>query len=359
MTTRDALTVEVTDTLPSLTSEWDALVDAVKAPPFLRPGWFELWWRAFGTGQTCLLTVRRGDALVGVLPLERRGHALASMANDHTPGFDLVADDDAAPELARAMLGLRPRRVTLEYLQADGAGLRSVAEAARAARYRVVLRDWERPPFVALDGDWEAYESSLDGKLRRDLARRTRRLAEEGAVSFDVHDGTENLEELLDEGYALEPSGWKASRGTAIVSQPETREFYTGLARWAANRGTLRLSFLRLDGRPLAFQFGFEENRAYYFLKGGYAPAYKRFAPMKLLLRSVLQNAFLSELERFEFLGPPEPFKLEWTSTCHDLKRVELFDRSARSTGSWFATAFARPAAKKIRGLVRQAKPGP
>ena len=225
-----------------------------------------------------------------------------------------------------------------------------MAEAARAARYRVVLRDWERPPFVALDGDWEAYESTLDGKLRRDLARRTRRLAEEGAVTFDVHDGTENLEELLDEGYALEPSGWKASRGTAIVSQPETREFYTGLARWAANRGTLRLSFLRLDGRPLAFQFGFEENRAYYFLKGGYAPAYKRFAPMKLLLRSVLQNAFVSELERFEFLGPPEPFKLEWTSTCHDLKRVELFDRSARSTGSWFATAFARPAAKKIRG---------
>jgi CelD/BcsL family acetyltransferase involved in cellulose biosynthesis len=252
------------------------------------------------------------------------------------------------------LLGLRPRRVTLEYLEAEGAGLRSVREAAVAAGYRLVVRDWERPPFVALDGDWESYERSLDGKLRRDLARRGRRLAEEGAVTVDVRDGGEKLDELLEEGFALEPSGWKTSRGTAIVSRRETREFYSGLAQWAAKRGILRLSFLRLDRRPLAFQLGLEDGGVYYFVKGGYDPAYSRFAPMKLLVRSMIEYAFARGLERFEFLGPPEPFKLEWTSTCHDLKRVELFDRSVLSMGSWIAIAFVRPAAKRIRTLARR-----
>jgi CelD/BcsL family acetyltransferase involved in cellulose biosynthesis len=325
----------------------------MKAPPFLRPGWFELWWRAFGTGTACLVTVRRGGVLVGVLPLVRRGRALASMANDHTPLFDPLAHNpEVTLLLSRALLDLHPRRATLEYLEAGGTGLRSVAEAAIAAGYRLVVRDWERPPFVAIDGDWGAYERSLDGKLRRDLARRRRRLDEEGSVTVDVRDGAEMLEEALEEGFALEPSGWKASRGSAIISRPETREFYAGLARWAAKRGILRLSFLRVDGRPLAFQFGLEEHGVYYFVKGGYAPAESRYAPMKLLLRSVLQNGFASGLERFEFLGPPEPFKLEWTSTCHDLKRVELYDRSVGSTGSWIKTAFARPAAKTVHGVL-------
>jgi CelD/BcsL family acetyltransferase involved in cellulose biosynthesis len=349
------LTTQIQHAMEAVAGDWDTLADVVGAAPFLRPGWFELWWRAFGDGQACVLTATRQGALVGVVPLVRRGRALASMANDHTPGFDLVAKDEGvALELSRALLGLRPRRVTLEYLEAGGMGLRSAREAALAAGYRLVVRDWERPPFVALDGGWESYEQSLDGKLRRDLARRTRRLAEEGVVTFDVRDGAEQLDGLLEEGFALEPSGWKASRGTAIVSRPETRDFYAGLAQWAAKRGILRLSFLRLDHRPLAFQFGLEDGGVYYFVKGGFDPGYSRFAPMKLLLRKMLENSFSNGLERFEFLGPPEPFKLEWTSTCHDLKRLELFDRSVPSTGSWAAAAFGRPMAKKIKALARQ-----
>jgi CelD/BcsL family acetyltransferase involved in cellulose biosynthesis len=355
--TPPSLTVQVHDAIDSLRSDWEALADAVKAPPFLRAGWFELWLRAFGAGETRLLAVSKGDILVGVLPLVHRGQAITSMANDHTPVFDLLAqDDDAALELSEALLALRPRSVVLEYLEGEGRGLRSVRQAADAAGYRLVIRDWERPPFVALDGGWESYERSLDGKLRRDLARRARRLAEEGAVTFEFRDGAGELDELLEEGFALEPSGWKASRGTAIVSQPETREFYTGLARWAADRGILQLSFLRLDEQPLAFQFGLEDSGVYYFVKGGYDPAFSRYAPMKLLLRRMLESAFSKGLNRFEFLGPPEPFKLEWTSTCHDLKRVELFDRSIPATGAWAAAAFGHPAAKKVKALIRQSR---
>jgi CelD/BcsL family acetyltransferase involved in cellulose biosynthesis len=218
----------------------------------------------------------------------------------------------------------------------------------------VALRDWERPPYVLIEGTWDEYERGLEGKLRRDLARRHRRLEELGPVELDVQDGAERLDELLEEGFALEPSGWKSARGTAIVSHPETRAFYAGLAEWSARRGVLRLSFLRVGGRPLAFQLGLEEGATYFFVKGGYDPAYTRFAPAKLLLQAVLRRAFAARLRRFEFLGPPEPFKLEWTSTCHDLKRVRAFGPTAPALAGWAMEAFGRPAATRVRNTARR-----
>jgi hypothetical protein len=70
--------------------------------------------------------------------------------------------------------------------------------------------------------------------------------------------------------HAIEASGWKGERGAAIISRPETRSFYTEVSRWAARNGWLRLAFLRLDGRALAFQCGLEDGGTHYFLKGGF-----------------------------------------------------------------------------------------
>jgi CelD/BcsL family acetyltransferase involved in cellulose biosynthesis len=340
-----------------LATEWDGLADRTRAAPFLRPGWFELWSRSFPSSNPCILIVREQGRLEGVLPLVRRRRAIASMTNDHTPGFELIAgSEDAALALAQALFAMHANRVTIDYVEGAATGMRVLRTAARASGYRTAVRAWERPPYVNVEGSWEAYESGLDGKLRRDLARRRRRLGELGSVSVEVHDGAEGLEQLLEEGFALEPSGWKEARGSAIVSRPETREFYTGLARWGVERGMLRLSFLRLDGRPIAFQFGLEDGGAYFFVKGGYDPAHTRSAPAKLLVQALLERAFSHGLSRFEFLGPAESFKLEWTSTCHDLKRFEAFGRTPFATAQWAAVVYGRPAATRVSRALRRAK---
>ena len=48
------------------------------------------------------------------------------------------------------------------------------------------------------------------------------------------------------------------------------------MARWAAAKGWLRLAFLRLDGKPLAFDFGLNDGNTLYSLKTGYDEAYRR-----------------------------------------------------------------------------------
>ena len=168
-------------------------------------------------------------------------------------------------------------------------------------------------------------------------------------------DGTQRLAELLDEGFALETSGWKEARGTAIRSRPETHRFYSDLAVWSAEHaGILRLSFLRLDGRALAFQYGLEDSGTYSFVKGGYDPAYARFAPARLLIYDLLERAFSIGLERYDFLGAPEPFKLEWTGRTRALNRLEAFAPGPIASAAWAASAYGRPVARRVRAAARR-----
>jgi CelD/BcsL family acetyltransferase involved in cellulose biosynthesis len=167
-----------------------------------------------------------------------------------------------------------------------------------------------------------------------------------------VRDGRECLDALLAEGFAVEPSGWKAETGTAIVSRPETASFYTDVARWAAARAELRLAFLRLDGQPLAFHFTIEDGRFAYQLKGGYEPRFKQYSPGSLLIARMLEWAFARNLRSYEFLGEDESFKADWTSDTRNRLAVQAFPHSVSGSVAFAALSYGRPLAKRARDLV-------
>ena len=348
------MAVERPDGIETIAADWDTLADGIDAPPFLRPGWAAAWWRAFGAGTLEVLAVRQAGRLAAVVPLQRRRGVLASLSNWHTPQFGAVGEDESAlRELAAALFSAGPRRTTLTFLDPASADTQAWLAAGRTHRYRLLVRTLERPPYLDLEGDWQAYLAERPGKLRRDLDRRMRLLEQEGAVPLQVSDGSEQLDELLAEGFRVEGSGWKSERGTAIESRPETRSFYTEVARWAARAGWLRLAFLRLDSRPIAFQYGLESGGCYYFLKGGFDAAYLRFAPGKLLLRAMLERSFGSGIVRFDFGGGDEAFKREWTDVSRELVRLDALASSVPGFAEWAAFAYARPLARRLLALRR------
>lgn len=348
------MVVERPDGIETIAAEWDTLADRIDAPPFLRPGWAGAWWRAFGAGALEVLAVRNAGRLAAVVPLQRRGGVVASLSNWHTPQFGAVGEDEPAlRELAAALFATGGRRTTLTFLDPASADTQAWLAAARSHRYRLLIRTLERPPYLDLEGSWQAYEAQRPAKLRRDLDRRMRLLEREGAVSLEVSDGSERLDELLAEGFRVEGSGWKSEQGTAIESRPETRGFYTEVAGWAARAGWLRLAFLRLGSRPVAFQYALESGGCYYFLKGGFDAAYLRFAPGKLLLRAMLQRSFASGIARFDFGGEDEAFKREWSDMSRELVRLDALSSSVPGLAEWAAFAYARPLARRLLALRR------
>ena len=216
------------------------------------------------------------------------------------------------------------------------------------------MRTLEKPPYLQTDGDREEYERVLDRRVLSESRRRRRRLSEEGELSFDSNNGREGLDALLEEGFRVEASGWKGEAGTAILSREETRRFYTEIARWSAERGWLRLAFLRLDGRAIAFQYLIEHGGVVSQLKGGFDEEYRKFAPGTLLVQEVIARAFDSEARRYEFLGADEPFKLEWATARHDRNLLQAFAPTVAGRVDRAAFEYGRPAAKRVLARLRR-----
>jgi CelD/BcsL family acetyltransferase involved in cellulose biosynthesis len=351
------VTIDVHDAIAPRAAEWEALAARAGATPFARPGWFSAWWPAFGAGDPVVVTTTRGGRLTGVLPLHRRAGVLASPTNAHTPGFGMLAENaSAAAELASWLFAQRPRRVQLDYVDSADPALPQLCRAARRCGHRMLCTVVQRSPYAVLVPG-EDVDRRLGAKAAGNLRRNLRRLEEVGAVEVQFEDAPSHIDQLLDEGFRLESSGWKAERGTAILSSPATRRFYTALARWASDAGLLRLGFLRLDGRAIAFEFVLQDEEALYLLKGGYDPAYRRFAPGKLLFRTLMARAVASGARRFELLGAAEPWKLEWTSQCHERILVRSYARTVVGLADCATQTaylrYGRPLAKRALSRVR------
>lgn len=346
---------EIHRTIASVAAAWDALADEVEAAPFMRPGWFTAWHEAFaGTGLT-IVALRRNGHLAAVIPLIERRGAVRSATNDHSPMFDILATGEAAAhDLATAVFERRPRSAILQLVDPDGASVRGWLSGAARAGYTTKAETILSSPFIDTTCRWEEYEGRIGTRVKSDLRRRRRRMEDEGEVGIEVHDGSVGLDLLLDEGFHVEAAGWKGKAGTAIGAMPMTRRFYSQIARWAAERGSLRLCFLRLDGQAIAFNYDLVADGVYYALKGGYDEAFRRFSPGKILRLEIIERSFTQGIVRYEFLGEDEPYKLEWADQLRPLVRVQAFRTSVAGQVERFAYSHGRPLAKRTLAGARR-----
>ena len=276
-----------------------------------------IWWRAFGTGSLEIHALRRAGEVVAVAPFVRRGSALASPTNAESPEFGfLSADDAAAEELTRWLLA-SASRIAVAKASATDAAIASLVEAAPEAGFDVHRSTQQRSPYLDLSGTWNDFEASISKNFRQTVKRRRRQLEREGTLEIVAYDGTSRLASLLREGFGVEPSEWKAAAGTAIASNPRTELFYSGVAGWATRRGWLRLVFMRLDDKPIAFRLDLQTDDTLFHVKGGFDTAYARFSPGNVLQYWTVEKAFEDRLNRYEFLGADERHKTVWTSTAH------------------------------------------
>jgi CelD/BcsL family acetyltransferase involved in cellulose biosynthesis len=218
-------------------------------------------------------------------------------------------------------------------------------------------RPVDRYELVDTAAGWEAFWQSRSRNTRSDVKRRRKRLAEAGELEIVVHEGAESLDDDLAVVVAIEASGWKGAAGTALAAQPADRRFYRELAEWAAARGWLRLSFLRLDGRPIAFHYSLQAHGVLYALKIGYADDMSRFSPGKVLLAAEIERAFTEGLRRFDFAGSPAPYKTQWATGHRDLLEIASFPGTPLGLAGRVAERArlrAIPAAKSARDAVRR-----
>lgn len=308
----------------ALAPEWNALVARTDDQVFYRHEFLRCWLTHFDPRAALrVLTAREpGGRLVAALALREERttqfglpvRVLSSPSNPHSCRFDMLAEEPArAGEAFLAHLEKDPDWNLLRIADVpDGGAAWGLLRAAEARNMPMGTWLSARSPYVTLPTTLEGWRGGPAYNPKA-LRRRRRRLQERGPSSLVHVSSREGLEDWLADGFAVERSGWKARRGTAISQDPRTLGFYSDLARIAADAGYLSLYYLRLEDKTLAFQFGLNYGGRYLALKPGYDEAYAQLSPGQLLTEDMIHDCVSRGLTELDLLGDETPFKSEWT----------------------------------------------
>ena len=339
-----------------LRPEWEGLAERERLP-FARHGWFAAWWHAFGNRRRLEICVLwDGAKLAGIFPLAAGGSGLDALANVHTPVFrPLARDKEALRRLSEAAVERASDVLRVSELSADDPAVEAVAKASRSAGRLTLVENGRVSPLAETTGNLAAYLQKMDRKARKDLERRRRKLESEQEASFAPVAVPVDLERELAAGFAVEASGWKGERKTAVVRSQITSAFYRGLAEEFAPEGRLRLSAISVNGRPIAFDYCLLDHGRLWILKGGYDEAFRGYAPGLLLTLAQIERAFELGLEAVELCGDLAPWKLRFATGSRAHRSVHSYRRRPAPIGRY---AYRRSVRPQIWRAYRRLLPG-
>jgi CelD/BcsL family acetyltransferase involved in cellulose biosynthesis len=299
------------DAFAALADEWDDLVLAMPRPsPFLLHGWLLEWWRHHGSRRRlCVEVAREHGRLTGALPLfvERRfGVRVAHMLGEDAAALaDVLVADGAHPQTAALLID------RAAHCGADLADVFGLAADSRLGPGLTLVPRAEAP-VLELAGGWDAVYQARTSTKRRSLHRRRRRqLAELGAVEFTVARGPVELAGALEEAFRLHAARWRDRPEASGFATPTGRRFHRAALHALAPSGVARIALLRVGGQAVACNYFFVLGDRMYFHELAFDPAFARWSPGQITTLDTLAAAAAEGVERVEFLGGAERYKLE------------------------------------------------
>jgi CelD/BcsL family acetyltransferase involved in cellulose biosynthesis len=185
-----------------------------------------------------------------------------------------------------------------------------------------------RSPYLKLEGTWEDKLKTLQPRFRTALRSREKRLREKGNVELRFLDSPNDWRSGLEAVSEIEENSWKVSAGSAITDQDFQWRFYTQYAPLAAERGTLKIPVLFLDGEPIAYDYALYDRGVYYLLKTSYKKNWSEMHPGFVLRKLLVEWVYTQRGSEIDFLGKDEDYKLKWTSTVREHTVNYAFNRN-------------------------------
>mgnify|MGYP001289291938 CR=1 FL=1 len=302
--TSGAATVERIDPadLPvSLAIEWDELADAAAEPNSFAERWFvEAGVRHLPRPKSLTAFAVRltGDRLDAIFLLHKDGRygrwPLAAWQNwlhhHQFLGLPLIRKDmetDAWQALFKhldATPGAPPAYYFSEMphgASATQALLSLKRKPVIVHTYSRALMKWGRTP----EGYWEA---AVRKKKRKEIGRLEKRLDDIGPVRCERSTGADDISEWIDAFLALEASGWKGERGSALARGGATQAFFRDALAEALARGRAEMLRLKVADQTIAMLVNFLAPPGAFSFKIAYDEAFARYSPGVLIEKANL-----------------------------------------------------------------------
>ncbi len=299
--------------------------------PLARAETLPLWLEHFAPAAALRVLVvrRRSGAWMACLPLVagRVGRWFPAgrlPGNAWATAGDLLLDPQVAqqPELWHAIgeaLRQLPWRVLwLEDLPVESR--RWMQWRRHLPGDRIACDGCRRVPVGVTDltGDWDQFFRTRSRNFRKTLRRCQRGLERQGNVELLVHpDPRFSAEELMEMVREVERRSWKFQQGTALVQHPHVDAFFGRWTQLLDHSSHLAIFLLCVDGRPVAYEWGYIAKGTYFSHKCSYDQQLSECSPGHVLCRLVLEHLFARPgVQRVDYLGPMTEAIRRW-STGH------------------------------------------
>ena len=346
--------------LDELPAGWDELSAAQS--PLADAAWILCLADAFAE-RPQLFTQWQDGRLVAGLAVTRRDGVVrrwTSLDNEHAP-YWLLAGTPSDPRAFLEHVLEDAEYLFLRRLPIESPACHALRAAADDAGLPASLIESEAGDArIAIAGTWDELRARLPKNFQRDLPRKQRQLAKQGALALVTHTAPgAALDAALAESFAVEARGWKGSEGSPIERDPRTLRFYTELARALAATGRFALYTLVLDGKIIAFEYCLRGGGHIEMLKLSFDPAFEKTSPGQVLRMMLLEQETARGEARYYHLGRPSEWKQRWATEVAPLCTLRIYARTPRGRAAFLAGPVLRDRlkrsslAKRIRDRLR------
>jgi CelD/BcsL family acetyltransferase involved in cellulose biosynthesis len=271
---------------------WRALAArAIEPNGYYLPEW-ELAVNASAVGRTdtSALCAWNDAQLVGLMPAISMRQAyripLPALVSGHpygtlcTPLLDRDRPEAAAAALMQAARESGAHALILRDVSLDGAAMQAITDVlARDGLRPRVLQSHLRACLDATRDPDALLHEALGGKKLKEVRRQRNRLADHGAVAFEVARSPDNLSAATQVFLALEASGWKGQRGTALIQSKGDAAFIRRATTTLGATGQCEIVTLRAGATPVASGVVLRHQDRAFFFKLGVDERFAKFSP--------------------------------------------------------------------------------
>jgi hypothetical protein len=345
-------------------SRWNELARGI---PFCRWEWLEAWWRHYGidrdgggSRQLCVVALWEHEELIGIAPwftqpLWVEGKSLRALGDGEVCSEYVTLlvqqgkEDEVGASLARwlsdSATGDELHPIEWDVLELCGVVpndravnrlVQQLSEYGNNVYARAGFGCWR----IELPRRWDDYLGRLSKSHRKQVRRAARQLARRRVVTHYAK-SAEELQMGFEVLVQLHQRRWQSLGQRGCFDLPGFLPFHREVSLRLFGEGCVDLTWLALDGRPLAAEYHLLGNDTVYAYQSGIDPDRLEDDPGRLAVTATMQRSIERGFRSYDFLRGDEPYKAHWRAQRQTTAEIRVVPQHAAARvrqGVWTAT---------------------
>lgn len=340
------------DQFLSYAEQWNHLLEKSKVDNiFLTHEWLKCWWEAYGkkNNKLFILFVKDRGELIGIAPLMISKtyfqyipvNKIGFIENFHTGRMDFIIYKNKK-EVIDCIFNYLNEKINLwdvgifNKISTDSENYYSLQEVLSKKNIPHKILDSLFSPYIKIStsSEWETFLGKEVRKLKKTMRNNINRLKRLGEMEiFEINKNSNNtkIEDVLMEISAIGTKSWKNKSKSELFSTPNDQKFYSTLAYVMNKKGYLNIWLLKVNTKPIAFEYHLIYKNKSYALKASYDLDYSNCSPGSILEYEVIKNAFNKNYFEIDLLGQKDQYKMKWNPLIRKHIQLILFSSNLKA----------------------------